>query len=157
MRILLGINLGLGSSNFSLGDHIPNCKGILEGVGISFILPLLPPLLILLYFLLCPRRHHCPILLFFSPYWYFSILRRFSAPRSCCVFSDVLWIVHLVRPLDSTLGPSSSDRNLQGFLPNQGLDCTSQRSIPYRPQSLQQLTSSSSPTPHARKLRSRQQ
>ena len=90
MRILLGINLGLGSSNFSLGDHIPNCKGILGGVGISFILPLLPPLLILLYFLLCSRRHHCPILLFFSPYWYFSILRRFSAPRSCCVFSDVL-------------------------------------------------------------------
>ena len=77
MRIFLGINLGLGSSNFSLGDHIPSCKGILRGVGISFILPLLLPLLLLLYFLLCPRCHHCPILLFFSPYWYFNILRKF--------------------------------------------------------------------------------
>ena len=46
LRILLGINLGLGSNNFHLGDHIPNGKGILGGVGISFIL------LILLSFLL---------------------------------------------------------------------------------------------------------
>ena len=110
-RIFLGVNLGLGLNSFSLGNHIPNCKGILGGVGISFILYLLLPLL--LRFLICPRRHHCPILLFFSPCWYFSILRRFLGGErlfrrrkrkggrrrsSCCVFSKVLWVVHLVHP-----------------------------------------------------------
>ena len=115
MRIFLGVNLGLGSNNFSLGDHIPNCKGILGGVGISFILPLL----LLLCFLFCLRCHHCPILLFFSLCWYFSMLSCF------------LW-----GPLGSTLGPPSSDRSPQGFLPDQGLNCTFQHSTPYRPRSL---------------------
>ena len=109
------ISLIVRASNFSLGNHIPNCKGILGGVGISFILCLLLPLLLLLLlrFLFCTRRHHCPILLFFSPCWYFSILRRFlggerlfrrrkrkggGRRRSCCVFFEVLWVVHLVHP-----------------------------------------------------------
>ena len=65
LRILLGSNLGLGSSNFNLGDHIPNGKSILEGVGISFILLLLFLLLLLLSFLLLLFL----LLLFFSPYW----------------------------------------------------------------------------------------
>ena len=109
MRIFLGINLGLRFNDFSLGNHIPNCKGILGGVGISFILPLL----LLLCFLFCLRCHHCPILLFFSPYWYFSILRRFLCwerlfrrrkrkggwrRRSYRVLSELLWIIHLVHP-----------------------------------------------------------
>ena len=112
MRILLGINLGLRSSSFSLGDHIPNCKGILGGVGINFALLLLLPFLLLLCFLLFPRRHRSPILLFFSPYGYFSILRRFLCwerfirrrkrkvgwrGRSGWVFFEVFWIIHLVR------------------------------------------------------------
>ena len=110
MRVFLGVNLGLGLSSFSLGNHISNCKGILGGVGISFILCLLLPLFLLLRFLFCPRGHHCPILLFFSPYWYFGTLRRFlggerlfrrmkrkgGGKRSSCVFSKVLWVVHLV-------------------------------------------------------------
>ena len=67
MKILLGINLGLGSSNFNLGDHIPNGKGILGRVNIKFILLLLLPLplLLLLSFLLLLLL----LLLFFSPYW----------------------------------------------------------------------------------------
>ena len=36
MRIFLGVNLGLGFSNFSLRHHVFNCKGILGGIGISF-------------------------------------------------------------------------------------------------------------------------
>ena len=112
MRIFfLGVNLGLGLSSFSLGNHISNCKGVLRGVGISFILCLLLPLLLLLHFLLCPRDHHCPILLFFNPCWYFGTLRRFLGGErlfrrrkrkgggrrsSSCVFSKVLWVVHLV-------------------------------------------------------------
>ena len=111
MRIFLGVNLGLGLSSFSLGNHISNCKGILKGVGISFILCLLLPFLLLLRFLLCPRDHHCPILLFFNPCWYFGTLRRFlggeklfkrrkrkgdGRRRSSYVFSKVLWVVHLV-------------------------------------------------------------
>ena len=64
LRILLGINLGLGSNNFHLGDHIPNGKGILEGFGISFILLLLFLLLFLLSFLL----FFFLLLLFFNPY-----------------------------------------------------------------------------------------
>ena len=113
MRIFLGVNLGLGLSSFSLGNHISNCKGVLRGVGISFILclPLLLLLLLLLRFLFCPRDHHCPILLFFNPCWYFGTLRRFlggerlfrrrnrkdgGRRRSSCVFSKVLWVVHLV-------------------------------------------------------------
>ena len=164
MRIFFGVNLGLGLSNFSLGNHIPNCKGILRGVGISFILclllPLPLPLLLLLCFLFCPRRHHCPILLFFNPCWYFNILRRFLGwerlfrrrrkGRGRRRSSWILW-----GPLDSTLGPLSSDRSLQGFPPDQGLDCMFQHSTPCRPRSLQQLTLPSSPAPHVRKLSSR--
>ena len=113
MRIFLGVNLGLGLSSFSLENHISNCKGILGGIGISFILCLLLPLLLLLIlrFLFCPRGHHYPILLFFSPCWYFGTMRRFlggerlfrrrkrkgdGRRRSCYVFSKVLWVVHLV-------------------------------------------------------------
>ena len=113
MRIFLGVNLKLGLSSFNLGNHIPNCKCILGGVGISFILCLLLPFPLLLRFLFCPRHHHCPILLFFSPCWYFSILRRFLGGerlfrrrkrkggrrrRSCYVFFEVFWVVHLVHP-----------------------------------------------------------
>ena len=65
LRILLEINLGLGPSNFNLGDHVPNGKSILRGVGISFILLLLFLLLLLLSFLLLLLL----LLLFFSPYW----------------------------------------------------------------------------------------
>ena len=67
LRIFLGVNLRLGLNSFSLGNHIPNCKGVFGGVGISFILCLFLPLLLLFHFLLCLRGHHCPILLFFSP------------------------------------------------------------------------------------------
>ena len=63
LRILLGINLGLGSSNLNLGDHIPNGKSILREVGIDFILLFL--FLLLLSFLLLLFL----LLLFFSPYW----------------------------------------------------------------------------------------
>ena len=45
MRIFLGVNLGLGFSNFSLGHHVFNCKGVLRGIGISFTLRLLHHLL----------------------------------------------------------------------------------------------------------------
>ena len=113
MRIFLGVNLGLGLSSFSLGNHISNCKGVLGGVGINSILCLLLPLLLLLLlrFLFCLRNHHCPILLFFNLCWYFGTLRRFlvgerlfrrrkrkggGRRRSICVFSKVLWVVHLV-------------------------------------------------------------
>ena len=65
LRILFGINLGLGSNNFNLGDHIPNGKSILGRVGISFILLLLFLLLLLLSFLLLLFL----LFLFFSPYW----------------------------------------------------------------------------------------
>ena len=57
MRIFLGFNLGLGFSNFSLGHHVFNCKGILGGIGISFILRLL------LRFLYWPRD---PLITLFS-------------------------------------------------------------------------------------------
>ena len=129
MRIFLGVNLGHGLSNFSLGNHIPNCKGILGGVGISFILCLLLPLLLLLCFLFCLRRHHCSILLFFNPYWYFSILRRFlgwerlfrrrkgkgvGRRRSCRVFFEVLWIVHLVHP--PQIGVSKDSCPIKGLI-----------------------------------------
>ena len=66
MRIFLGVNLGLGFSNFSLGNHIPNGKGILGGVGINFILPLLLPLLLLLLFSFL--LFFFLLLLFFNPY-----------------------------------------------------------------------------------------
>ena len=36
MKIFLGVNLGLGFSNFSLGHHVFNCKGVLGGIGIGF-------------------------------------------------------------------------------------------------------------------------
>ena len=111
LRIFLGVNLRLGLNSFSLGNHIPNCKGVFGGVGISFILCLFLPLLLLFHFLLCPRGHHCPILLFFSPCWCLCILRRLLSGerllrgrkrkddrrrRSCCAFSKVLWVVYLV-------------------------------------------------------------
>ena len=105
LRIFLGVNLRLGLSSFSLGNHIPNCKGVLGRVGISFILCLLLPLLLLFRFLLCPKGHHCPILLFFSLCWCLCTLRRLlngerlfrgrkrkgsERRRSCCAFSKVL-------------------------------------------------------------------
>ena len=65
LRILLGINLGLGSSNFHLEDYIPNGKGILGGVGISFILLLL---FLLLLLLLLSFLLFFFLLLFFKPY-----------------------------------------------------------------------------------------
>ena len=67
LRILFGINLGLGSSNFNLGDHIPNGKSILGRVGISFILLLL--FLLLLLLLLSFLLLLFLLFLFFSPYW----------------------------------------------------------------------------------------
>ena len=67
LRILFGINLGLGSSNFNLGDHIPNGKSILGRVGISFILLLL--FLLLLLLLLSFLLLLFLLFLFFSRYW----------------------------------------------------------------------------------------
>ena len=114
IRIFLGVNLKLGLSSFNLGNHISNCKGVPRRVGISFILCLLLPFLLLLHFLFCPRGHHCPLLLFFNPYWYFGTLRRFlggerlfkkrkgkggGRRRNNCIFSKVLWILHLVHSL----------------------------------------------------------
>ena len=143
MRIFLGVNLGLGLSSFSLGNHISNDKGVLEGVGISFILCLFLSLLLLLCFLLCPRSRHYPILFFFSPCWCFGILRKFwdgkrlfrrrRKGRGRRRSSWILW-----GPLDSTLGPLSSDRSLQGFPPDQGLDCMFRHSTPCKPRSPQQ-------------------
>ena len=109
MRIFLGVNLEFGSGSFSLGHHVFNCKGVLEGIGISFTLCLLLPLLLRLLF--CPRGHHFPHFLFLSPCLYFGTLRRFLGverllrrrKRKGCgrrkgswIFSDIFWIVYLV-------------------------------------------------------------
>ena len=111
LRTFLGVNLRLGLSSFSLGNHIPNCKGVLGGVGISFILFLLLPLLLLFCFLFCLKGHHYPILLFLSPCWCLCILKRLLSGerlfkgrkrkgsgrrRSCYAFSKVFWEVYLV-------------------------------------------------------------
>ena len=79
IRIFLGVNLGLGLNSFNLENHISNCKGVLGGVGINFILCLLLPFLLLLLLLL---------LLTFSfvreatttPFFSFSTLASTSAP-----------------------------------------------------------------------------
>ena len=67
MRIFLGVNLGLGFSNFSLGNYIPDRKGVLGSMGIGFILCLFLLFLLFLRFPFCLRSHHSPVLLFFNP------------------------------------------------------------------------------------------
>ena len=72
MRIFLGVNLGLGFSNFSLGHHVFNCKGVLGGIDIGFTFCLLLRLLICLLF--WPIDPYITLFLFWNPYWYFSHL-----------------------------------------------------------------------------------
>ena len=66
-------------------------------------------------------------------------------------------VVFSLRSSGSTLGPPSSNQSSEGFLPDQGLDCTFRCSTPCRPRSLQRLILPLSPEPHTRKLRSRRQ
>ena len=109
MRIFLGVNLGLGFSSFSLKHHIFNCKGVLGGIGISFTLCLLLPLLLRLLF--WPRDPYIALFLFLSPCWYFNPLRKVLGgerllrrrKRKGCgrrkgswILSDIFWIVYLV-------------------------------------------------------------
>ena len=106
MRILFRINLGLGFSSFSLGHHISNSKGILEGIGISRRLNSFT-----LRLLFWPRNPYINHFLFLNPSWDLNPLRRVlggerllrrrkrkgcERRKSSWILYDIFWIVYLV-------------------------------------------------------------
>ena len=124
MRIFFGVNLGLRFSSFSLGHHISNCEGVLEGVGISRRLNFFT-----LRLIVWPRDPHITLFLFLNPYWDLNPLRRVLGGerllrrrkgKGCgrregsLILPDIFWVVYLV--CFPQVGVSRDSCQIKGFV-----------------------------------------